>query len=394
MVCLSKCLRHQGLSWSPSHDGYWPGLLSRLSLALSVVVMSIGTTAGDWPELDGKVYHAVEALKRLVHLDPVSNPAVGKALRQTLEAVRGRPEYVQLVTVFGLKDKDEALLAFVRRHGDSTSGLLALDYLVKRRDATFLKGILSGEDPGKAVQALGNLSHPTATGLLGDLVTAGDQPLATRESAIRSLCRSRHGVEALLQMHAGGILPSDMSLTAAYAFNQLPWATLKERALGQIPLPQIRGGATLPPVRDLLVHSGDIALGREVFHKAESGCAMCHRIGDQGVDFGPGLDEIGAKLGKDALFQAILDPSAGIAFGYEGWEMVTKAGDAWVGVLVGETETSLTVKTQSAALLTLEKKEIEDRIKMKGSLMPTGLQQAMTVQELVDLVAYLASLPK
>jgi putative heme-binding domain-containing protein len=54
-----------------------------------------------------------------------------------------------------------------------------------------------------------------------------------------------------------------------------------------------------------------------VFARPDVACITCHRINDKGADLGPALSEIGAKLGKDALYEAILDPSAGIAFGYE-----------------------------------------------------------------------------
>ena len=42
------------------------------------------------------------------------------------------------------------------------------------------------------------------------------------------------------------------------------------------------------------------------------GCSKCHQINGTGTDFGPNLSEIGAKLAKKALYETILDPSAGI----------------------------------------------------------------------------------
>lgn len=187
-------------------------------------------------------------------------------------------------------------------------------------------------------------------------------------------------------------LPQDLKLPAAYAFNQLAWEDVKAKALELIPLPAVKGDAALPSIEVLTQQESDIENGKVVFLKPESGCAMCHVIGDQGVDFGPGLSEIGDKLGKDALFQSILDPSGGISFGFEGWELVMKSGEEWTGIIIGETEQSVTLKNQSGLLLTLEKQAIESRSQMKSSLMPSGLQQAMTVQDLVDLVGYLSSM--
>ena len=49
---------------------------------------------------------------------------------------------------------------------------------------------------------------------------------------------------------------------------------------------------------------GDAKHGVEIFNN----CVICHRIGENGIDFGPNLSEIGTKLGKDAIYEAILSP--------------------------------------------------------------------------------------
>ena len=100
------------------------------------------------------------------------------------------------------------------------------------------------------------------------------------------------------------------------------------------------------------------------------------------------------KLRQEALFEAILDPSAGIAFDYEAWQIEFKNGDEAYGLIVSETADELALKAQNGIMSQYKKSEIAQRQKSKISLMPAGLQQAMSLQDLVDLVKYLTSLKR
>src|SRR6185436_7573374 len=112
----------------------------------------------------------------------------------------------------------------------------------------------------------------------------------------------------------------------------------------------------------------------------------------QGIDFGPNLSEIGSKLAKEALYESILDPSAGISFGYEVWNIELKSGDELYGLIVSETTEELSVKSVGGAVTKCKTVEIARRTKAALSIMPSGLQQNMSAQDLVDLVEYLGSL--
>ena len=119
-----------------------------------------------------------------------------------------------------------------------------------------------------------------------------------------------------------------------------------------------------------------------------------HQVNGRGIDFGPNLSGIGAKLGKDALVESILDPSAGISFGYEAWQIELKSGDEAFGLIASETADELAIKAQGGIITRYKKSAIAKREQQKLSIMPVGLQQTMTTQEFVDLVEYLSSLKK
>jgi len=99
-------------------------------------------------------------------------------------------------------------------------------------------------------------------------------------------------------------------------------------------------------------------------------------------------------LGKDALLESILDPSSGISFGYEAWQLELKNGDEAYGLISSETEAEITIKAVGGVSTRYNKSDIAKRTKQKLSIMPVGLQQNMSTQELVDLVEYLATLKK
>ena len=144
----------------------------------------------------------------------------------------------------------------------------------------------------------------------------------------------------------------------------------------------------------MLTRPGDAAKGAATFRRQEVGCINCHRVNNDGVDFGPALSEIGTKLGKDAIYEALLDPSAGISFGFEAWQVEFKSGDEAYGLIVSETGDEIAMKDAKAILTRYQKSEIKSRVQSKLSIMPAGLQLTMSTQDLVDLVEYLASLKK
>jgi putative heme-binding domain-containing protein len=112
------------------------------------------------------------------------------------------------------------------------------------------------------------------------------------------------------------------------------------------------------------------------------------------VDFGPALSEIGSKLAKEALYDAILNPSAGISFGYEGWEVKMKDGTTWVGMVASETDGELVLRVPGGVLQKCPKGEVVSRSKLTASLMTPNLHTVIAEPDLVDLVEYLTSLKK
>lgn len=112
------------------------------------------------------------------------------------------------------------------------------------------------------------------------------------------------------------------------------------------------------------------------------------------MDFGPKLSEIGSKLPKEGQYLAILHPDVGISFGFEGWDVKFKDGSSMTGIVSSKTETDLQMKFPGGVVQNYKMADVVSMKQIDSSMMPSGLQEAMSTQELVDLVEYLASLKK
>jgi putative heme-binding domain-containing protein len=230
--------------------------------------------------------------------------------------------------------------------------------------------------------------------LLQPLITSLARPVAVRKQAVRALAKVQEGASALLEFARAQTLPEDLRLTASTELNSVRWESLRTVAAQLLPLPKSQNAHTLPPISQLIQLKGDPQKGAVVFRRETVGCFKCHQVNGEGIDFGPNLSEIGAKLAKEAVYESILDPSAGIAFGYEAWQLETKNGDEALGLVVSDTAEEISLKTIGGIVTRYKKSELKTRTKQKLSIMPSGLEQTMSSDDLIDLVEYVSSLKK
>jgi putative heme-binding domain-containing protein len=185
-------------------------------------------------------------------------------------------------------------------------------------------------------------------------------------------------------------IPVTLQAAAAGVFQTAWRATLREESAKYLRLPGSKEGTSLPTVSVLVGKTGDAVKGKDVFKTI---CSSCHRLNNEGVDFGPDLSEIGDKLPKEAIYTAILYPDQGISFGYEGWRIKLHDGSSAFGRIISETEDKIDVQYMNNQQ-TILKENILSRTKLESSLMPSNLQATMTEQELIDLVEYMSKLKK
>jgi len=141
-----------------------------------------------------------------------------------------------------------------------------------------------------------------------------------------------------------------------------------------------------------LLHAGDPARGRDIFFGTKVACSTCHRFGNDGGLVGPDLTKVGAiRSGRD-LLESIVFPSSTFAQGYENYVVTTKKRVQFVGVIAERTEESLVLRDSSGAEVRIAQDQVTKLTRDSSSIMPDGLDRALTREEFADLLAFLQSL--
>jgi putative heme-binding domain-containing protein len=131
--------------------------------------------------------------------------------------------------------------------------------------------------------------------------------------------------------------------------------------------------------------SADPYAGRALF--AES-CQKCHRLFRQGALVGPDLTPY-PRGDAATLLNHIVNPSLEIREGYETWILETEDGRLLTGFLADEDNRSITLRMGDMQQLTLAKDQVLDRRRSGRSLMPEGLLEPLSDQQIRDLLAFL-----
>lgn len=366
-------------------------------LALAAVLAAPTFRLGAAEAGADRIALAVEALTRLEGVDLNASPAIKGRVLQVLDKTRGTPSFVKLVQHFKLPDQNAGLLEVAIAQPSSEGGVEAMRIILANGGTALVRQTLEDTNAlaaTRTAEALGNTGDKQSVGLLLPVLLDSRRDVALRKQAVRSLARISEGAGELLKLAKEEKLADDLKFTASAELNAVRWPEIKAEAAKILPIAQGQNAAPLPPLSELVKMNGDAANGARIFTNASPGCANCHVVNGRGIELGPNLSEVGTKLGKDALIEAILEPSSGVSFGYEAWSFTLKSGDEVYGLVASETADEVAVKNIGGIITRLKKSDLASRQQSKLSIMPAGLQAAMTTQELVDLVEYLAALKK
>jgi putative membrane-bound dehydrogenase-like protein len=360
----------------------------------------------------------------LLEADPANiSPDVQQAINRALESARGTQAFVDLVQRFQLRDRAGDLVAMAMNDPESVTAQDAARLAISLANSNNAGGGGQGGGQGggnnpaaqaeaaaniarlfgsalnstdqaevrKALVLLGYANNNAARTVLQEVMLDENRPMAVRTEAVRALGLSNGGENALLAMAREGTLPEALKPAAGgVLFASYSLARRVEAAQYlQPPQGTTVSGTPLPPPGELGLRQGDSAEGQVVFQAL---CSACHQVQGQGIAFGPDLSEIGSKLAKEALHTSILEPSAGINFGYEGFTLRLRDGTEAIGYIESETEQELALRAVGGITTRYNKADVAGRTPLALSLMPEGLEGAMTEKQLVDLVEYLASL--
>ena len=349
----------------------------------------LGLLKGNHPQQD---YVNALAFMQLDAAAVPKTPAMTALLHNSLKVFKDHMEFVDLVLKYHLRDQNGTLLQMVTDSKKRDLQGYAMKTLLQYGGQSLVVDAIRKKDSASAhilVDAVGRSENNTSRELLRSVMNSNVYPLALRQEATRNLGHGWDGFEALWNMVERKSLPADLDTVARAVLTHAWRQDIKAKAVAYYePSAATRA---LPSPDKLITLKGNTSNGKKVF---ATYCATCHMAGNTGVNFGPALSEIGSKLTKGALYDAIITPDAGISFGFEGVFFKLKDGSQVLGYIAGETKDEVDVRTAGGQGVKINKNTIVSRKPYEHSLMPTGLATAMPQQDLVDLVEYLSSLKK
>jgi putative heme-binding domain-containing protein len=135
------------------------------------------------------------------------------------------------------------------------------------------------------------------------------------------------------------------------------------------------------------------ANGKQIFTVAN--CVACHKFNGVGTEFGPDLTKLDPKQQPPIeILKDILDPSFRINEKYQSYILALESGKSVTGLILeekGDTVKVIENPLVKADPLVLKKSDIVAREKSLSSIMPKGLLDKLTRDEILDLIAYVAS---
>lgn len=332
----------------------------------------------------------------LRHLDPVfvkKSPKALAALQKLLDSTYGTSEYIDLMTRYGIATENKRLLDLAIQKPYDGMGRDAGRLLLAQGGAPMLWTIIQGNDATKAGAALASIrsvGSKESLDMLSKVALDTKYPLPVRREAVRAIGGSQDGEDLVLNFLKENKFTGELKAAAVQGVSGAWRKGVRTEAAKYLD-----GGTSNvqkhPPVNELAQMKGDVVKGQSVFKMY---CATCHQVNGEGADFGPKLSEIGSKLPKEGEYLALYYPSAGISFGYEGWEVKFKDGSSMTGIVSSKTETDLIMKFPGGSTQEYKMSNVKSMKQLDESMMPSGLQDAMSTEELTGLVEYLSSLKR
>jgi putative membrane-bound dehydrogenase-like protein len=200
------------------------------------------------------------------------------------------------------------------------------------------------------------------------------------------LSRDEWAAELLKAGESGSVAPGEIALNHRPRLLQHADAALRQRA------EKLFGSSASGNRADVIAKyqtvgqlTGAADRGAPLF---DQHCAPCHALRGRGHEVGPNLGEFAAKSVADFV-QAIFDPNSAINPNYLGYHVETKDGRSLTGMVRGETAGGLTLVQGGGVKETLLRGDLKELRAGKLSLMPEGLEQALTPQDVADLIAWI-----
>ena len=333
------------------------------------------------------------------------------------------PQVESMLTDAGLEYRlfEAALAAYNTLQGKASAGVTEPGVLVER--------ILSKDLP-PAIQAYALRLVPAgfeglSLELLDGLWDRGDEGL--RREVVRTLAMRKNPASAqkLLAYAKDVALPEDLRLDAIAGLVNVQEADLLVELRGLLDpkagsspavLAEVqrvmRGGASASRegsglqdagLQDVAVRkarlermiaqgqvqAGDVQRGRRIFfHSSTVACSQCHRHEGRGNVVGPELSLVGRQGTAKELLQSIMEPNRDVAPQFYTTALELADGTTFTGILLRSSSTEV-YRNNFGDEVSFQKRDILQRKELRSSMMPSGLLDTLSDEEVIDLLAFL-----
>ena len=214
----------------------------------------------------------------------------------------------------------------------------------------------------------------------------GLSPLIRIET-IQMLLRRGETTEALLRAVAAGQI--DRAEVPIHQRAQLrthqeaKLRTLAEQVFGAKPDQSVE--QLMAEYRPALSGRGDQAKGKAIYAER---CASCHAFQGEGFPAGPDFETV-QQAGRESALVNIIDPNREVAPRYLSYEIETADGESQSGLIAQETPASIMLRQANGLEMEIPRANIT-RMRSSGkSLMPEGLAEGLSAEEMSDLLSYI-----
>lgn len=272
-------------------------------------------------------------------------------------------------------------------------GLLGRKGVTGEEDLAALAALLTPREPAEvqtaALKAIARTRSERVPGLLLEGWPHHSPPL--RSAVLGSLLSRPEWLDKLLDaIEAGQIGSADISAADRQRLLKHPRAEVTSRARKLFAMSNApTRTAVIEHYQTALRLMGDQTRGGPTFARL---CATCHLLRGQGHEVGPNLAALTDKSAQ-FLLTSILDPNAAVADTYVAYNLETRDGRSLSGILTAETASSLTLVGPGGVKEAILRSEIADLRASHLSLMPEGLEQGLSPEDLADLIAYVQRAP-
>ena len=236
--------------------------------------------------------------------------------------------------------------------------------------------------------ALKVLDRFPASELAGELIQRWPAltPSARPEAMLVLLKRPERIHALLAAIEKGSVSPAELSVAQQAQLRSHRDPAIREQAekvLGRAPTAARQ--SVVEAFQPALALRGVTLNGRKTF---QARCATCHKLGGEGHALGPDLATV-RNAGREKILVNILDPNREVNPTYLGYAVETKDGESFSGLIVNENANSMTLRMAGGSETVVTRANIASMQSQGRSLMPEGLEEGLTAQDMADLLEFI-----